>query len=79
MCNVSINILILVHCIDFLGCQEFPLSEYNLEALIRSPYDWRVVVIESDCLDNNRAFYLCTFYEKNHLPSNLCYKCDVNC
>jgi len=44
--------------VDLIGFQEYALTEENTETFIRSPFDWRVVVIEST-QENNRGFYLC--------------------
>ena len=46
------------------------LTEHNLEAFIRSPYDWRVVVIEAGLNEKNRGFYLCKL-------SDLFYQCSI--
>ncbi|ODM96422.1 Cap-specific mRNA (nucleoside-2'-O-)-methyltransferase 1 [Orchesella cincta] len=43
--------------IEFLKSHDFVLTEQNLEAFIRSPFDWRMVVVEAESQDTNRGFY----------------------
>lgn len=45
--------------VEFLGCQDYDLSEHNLDAFVRSPFDWRIVVVGSTPQEKNQGFYLC--------------------
>ncbi|CAL8111218.1 unnamed protein product [Orchesella dallaii] len=50
--------LLGTHPGEFVESQEYALTEHNIEAYIRSPFDWRIVVIEATQQEKNRAFYL---------------------